>query len=335
MDFSKYLQGASGDATTAELTALGMTVATVEPQTCATCHDPHDAGKASGNPNQANVRIMSDIAMLPAGFGATGLGKGSLCITCHNSRNGAHNDAVAAPTSFSGPHAPAQGDVLMGQNAYFVTPGQRSKHSFIADTCVNCHLRLTPPPADLSNEASTNHTFSADLSICSNCHGAFDGGSLQTVTQQNLTALNNTIAAAAKTKLNSVGIVWVRAYNPTTKLYSSSSDTISNVSIDLTANPITALTLSGSNLLVTLTSPVSITWTDATTTSVSQIRLGIAPLKNDSAGAPGTNVFPTSSNLWKALWNLQLLTNDSSLGVHNPSFYNDVIVSTLAKDLTL
>jgi hypothetical protein len=338
LDFSKYIQGPAGnaDATTAELTALGMTVATVEPQTCATCHDPHDEGTGSGDPNKANVRIMSDIAMLPAGFGVTGLGKGSLCVTCHNTRNGAHNDNVAAPTSFSGPHAPAQADVLMGQNAYFVTPGQRSKHSFITDTCTNCHLRQTPPPADLSYQlGGTNHTFSADLTICSNCHGAFDGGSLQAVMTTNLATLNTAIATAAKTKLNAMASVWVRAYDPTTKLYSSTGNTISNVNLNFTTNPITTLTVSGTNLLVTLTSPVSITWTDATTTSVSQIRLGLEPLKNDNAGAAGTAVFPTSSNLWKATWNLGLLTNDRSLGVHNPSFYSDVIANTLAKDLTL
>jgi hypothetical protein len=335
-DLTKYIQGTAGNATVEELTALGLTAGTVLPTTCATCHDPHNEGNASGDPNKAKVRVSDNTGMLPAGFSATGVGKGALCMTCHNTRNGAHNDTVAAPSSFSGPHAPAQGDVLMGQNAYFVTPGQRSKHSYIADTCVNCHLRQSPPPADLSYQQSgTNHTFAADPTICSNCHGAFDGGSLQAVMQQNLTTLGTAIAAAAKAKLNAVGIIHVRAYDPITKLYSSTADTDSNVTIDLTANPATTVTLSGSNLLVTLTSPVSITWTDTTTTSVSQIRLGLAALKNDAAGAVGTNVFPTSSSLWKAIWNLTLLTNDSSLGVHNPSFYNDVITNTLAKDLTL
>jgi hypothetical protein len=335
-DLTKYIQGAAGNATVEELTALGLTAGTVLPTTCAACHDPHDVGTASGDPNQANVRISASTGMLPAGFSATGVGKGALCMTCHNTRNGTHNDTVAAPSSFSGPHAPAQGDVLMGQNAYFVTPGQRSKHSYLTDTCVDCHLRQSPPPADLSYQQSgTNHTFAADPTICSNCHGAFDGGTLQAVMQDNLTTLGAAIAAGAKAKLNAVGIIHVRAYEPITKLYSSTADTNSNVTIDLTANPVTTVTLSGSNLLVTLTSPVSITWTDATTTSVSQIRLGLAALKNDAAGAVGTNVFPTSGNLWKAIWNLTLLTNDASKGVHNPSFYNDVITNTLAQDLTL
>jgi hypothetical protein len=179
-NLSRWIQGASGNATVEELTALGLTQDTVQPQTCVTCHDPHEQGKKSGKPNTATVRIQGDTSMLPAGFKAVGVGRGALCITCHNSRNGERNDVAKPVADDRAPHTAAQGDVLMGQNAYFVTVGDRSPHSFIADTCANCHMELTPPPAELSYKlGGTNHTFEASEKICANCHGVFDGGTLE------------------------------------------------------------------------------------------------------------------------------------------------------------
>ena len=157
-DLTKQIQGANGNATVAELTALGLTTDTVHPQTCATCHDPHAQGTTSGEPNTATVRIQDNTPLLPAGFAALGVGRGAICITCHNTRNGLHNDDVGLPTNYSAPHTPAQGDVLMGQNAYFVAIGDRSPHSFIADTCTTCHMELTPPPAEFSFEAAQGRT---------------------------------------------------------------------------------------------------------------------------------------------------------------------------------
>ena len=123
-DLTKRIQGASGNATVAELTALGMTKASVHPQTCVTCHDPHHEGNEATS--GADVRIKGETGMLPAGFNATGVGMGAICMTCHNTRNGAHNDSNP-PTSYSAPHVAAQTDTLMGQNFYFVTPGQRGR----------------------------------------------------------------------------------------------------------------------------------------------------------------------------------------------------------------
>ena len=58
-------------------------------------------------------------------------------------------------------------------------------------------------------------------------------------------------------------------------------------------------------------------------------------MKLDSSGAASTSL-PVSltGNLAKAIWNLLLLNNDGSLGVHNPSFYNLVIGATMSQDLT-
>ncbi|MDA8099030.1 MAG: carboxypeptidase-like regulatory domain-containing protein [Nitrospiraceae bacterium] len=176
---------------------------TVEPQTCTACHDPHDAT----NPNQ--LRQYNNIALLPSGFGISGFGKGAMCASCHNTRNGTisnnadfvglsmailHEDADAAhPTSmpktdgtFSNnfsvgtPHAPTQTDIYAGRNAFFMGYGNLpmlSKHANVEDTCVGCHMKLNPQ-THLSHgapETSGHVMFIAEedaSKVCANCHSA-------------------------------------------------------------------------------------------------------------------------------------------------------------------
>ena len=169
-DLTKSIQGANGNATAAELVAMGIGPETAQPQTCVVCHDPHQQGTVSGEPTTATVRVVDETKLLPAGFQATDVGKGALCMTCHNTRNQLHN-VDAPPTSYSGPHYSSQADILMGENAYFVSVGARSPHSYLTDTCVTCHMEASPPPPEYSNAgAGTNHSFKASLTMCAECH---------------------------------------------------------------------------------------------------------------------------------------------------------------------
>lgn len=185
-----------------------MTPENVQPQTCAVCHDPHDPGSISSLGNDVNLRISGDSPLLPGGFRAVGMGKGAMCITCHNSRNGEatagsgvvnlHEDGDAAfgtLAAFSAPHEACQGDVFMGRNAYFVR-GVRSAHSNIENTCTACHMESVPPPPELGYPSQTNHTFEANLTICSRCHGSFDGAGLQHAVEAELAGLKTAIETA-------------------------------------------------------------------------------------------------------------------------------------------
>ena len=101
----------------------------VHPQTCATCHDPHNIGTTTGNNTNATVRISDETPLLIAGFkapatpGARGVGRGAMCMTCHNTRRGLRNDNVPFDDPTRAPHGGVQTDLLMGQNAYFVDLG--------------------------------------------------------------------------------------------------------------------------------------------------------------------------------------------------------------------
>ncbi len=325
-DLTKWLQGASGNATVAEMTSWGMTKADVHPQTCVACHDPHNEGNELTG--KVGLRVTGDTAMLPAGFQATGVGMGAICMTCHNTRNGLHNDANP-PTSYSAPHVAAQTDTLMGQNFYFVAPGQRGGHSFVANTCVTCHMELTKPPAEYSyNFGGTNHTFEVDPNVCTNCHGNFDGGSLQTVVTQDLDGLASYLGNAAMTKLNG-GTLHLTAYDANTGLYSSAA-----VVLDTTANAITAVSISDVHgqvaFTLKLTSAMTVTWSDSSTTSTDTLAVQLGSVK-DASDNP---VYANTGNMMKACWNYMMLEDDGSKGVHNPDLYMEVINVTEGTDVS-
>lgn len=225
----------------------------VQPQTCATCHPVHNPGTESGlvgaivilrGDYQAGGAFQGTTPLLPGGFQANGVGKGALCITCHNSRNGGvaasntatlHEDGdpnFGALTGYSAPHEACQGDVLMGRNAYFFSSpvagedlalpgftkvpqiGQRSAHSFLADTCVTCHLQKAQADPELGYPpdragAGTNHSFGIVTNrlvpapeqvdaLCAQCHGGFSGSGLMNSFN---TAYRNLIVAAGNAAL--------------------------------------------------------------------------------------------------------------------------------------
>jgi hypothetical protein len=334
-DLTKPIQGAAGNATVAELTALGMTTDQVHPITCAVCHDPHAEGSASGEPNTATVRITDSTPMLPAGFAAIGVGRGAICFVCHNARAGAHNDWVGDPTGFGTPHGSAQGDVLMGENAYFVGVGNRSPHSYINDSCANCHMVQTPPPEDLSYHlGGTNHSFAASNSICANCHGSFDASGLQTAVQENLELVHARIGQAVVTKANGLGSIKVRALDKATRLYSSASSSTANVTVDTATNPLLSASLAEwrgqMEMDLVLTTPIQITWTDSSVTTTASFGVELRSLFD----ATDVLVYALTGNLVRAGWNYFLLEADKSDGIHNPDFATQVITTSLRADLS-
>jgi cytochrome c553 len=289
-----------------------VTKANVSPQTCAVCHDPHDEGTVTttvpGGINDARVRLKDNTSLLPGGFIATGVGRGAICITCHNSRNGEPVSGGGNPTlhedgdtnwgtqvsstvnGYSEPHRAAQGDVLMGRNAYYVT-GARSQHSFLADTCGACHLQLTTPPPAFSGGGlyGTNHGFKASPDICTKCHGSYTGGTIQDSFDAKLTELDTEIGKAVY-RLKNGG-----------------------------SNPPAGTT-------------IAITYGSSPTINISNT--GAVTIKSYLTGVAGiTDGY--HPDIAKANWNYQLLSYDQSKGIHNPSFIFGVLDATIAKMKTL
>ncbi len=295
--------------------AVSWTADEAHPQTCATCHDPHAIGTTSGNDSNARVRVSGDTPLLVAGFQAFGVGKGAMCMTCHNTRRGLRNDATWPATTDRdrAPHGGVQADLIMGQNAYFVEVGRRGAHSFVTDTCVTCHMKATPPPDVLAyNQGGSNHTFFASKAVCIECHtgGEPNSAGVQAAIGGPLHRLEGLIVDYYRSLIDSL----------------------------LTAGNI--LDLDGR---ATITDPsqilaISLSETRGRQALVFELGTGdVGPVRLttiDITGGPraGTTLFDhVGETVLQATWNYLLVHTDRSGGVHNPAYSSLVLERAIAQ----
>ncbi|HUU94596.1 MAG TPA: carboxypeptidase regulatory-like domain-containing protein [Phycisphaerae bacterium] len=284
----------------------------VHPQTCVVCHDPHDVGTTSGAGTDAPVRITGDTPELVAGFTATGVGKGAICMTCHNSRRGLRNDDTLQATKDDddlarAPHGAAQTDVLMGQNAYLVDVGVPGAHALVEDTCVNCHMRATAPPDALSSQGGgTNHAFSAGEDVCSACHGeVVEASGIQNLVQAALDDLQTLIEAAILDLIE--------------------DEIAAGNQIDLDGDEITDASTIATIVFGESHGRQAITVTLTDSTVIGPVRLSDVNVE-DGGGAVLDEFYNRADDrLPRAGWNWILLNNDGSVGVHNPGFALEVL----------
>jgi hypothetical protein len=293
-----------------------------------TCHDPHASGNLSGEPNNATVRIEGNTPPLIAGFQAIGVGRGAICMTCHNTRRGLHNDETfdtikGTSEAVRASHGGPQADVLMGENAFLVNTGIRGSHSFVTDTCTNCHMQRTPPPADLSYQlGGTNHTFFASDTICSDCHGAaFNAEGVKSAFEANIaalkTALEDGILALIAEQITAGNVVVVNLGDAGERTISDAAE-IEDVELG-----------EGSGR-----ASVALTFTDQTVTE--QISLNNFQVRKALDPATCTQDLPrcelydfADDRLVKATWNYSLVHQDKSSGIHNPAFVLEVLDASL------
>jgi hypothetical protein len=281
------------------------------PQTCVTCHNPHASGDLSGNDNNATVWISGDTPELLAGYVAEDVGRGAICMTCHNQRRGLRNDSTWDDTSDKdrAPHSGTQTDVLMGQSVYFMEVGDRGYHAQLEDSCADCHMEETPPPPDLAyNAGGSNHTFYASNEICANCHTVITAEDVQGPTEMALMEIHHQLEEAWE-----VVVDGQLAAGNTIDLNGDATITSAADIVDL----IYSETRGRQALGFTLSDNVE----------YGPYRVGdidVVPTEGDPYAiwtvAPG--------DLLKAGWNFLLFEADGSLGVHNPSFAEDVLEMT-------
>ena len=238
-------------------------------------------------------------------------------MTCHNSRRGERNDSVWDTLSTSekvrAPHGSAQGDLLMGQNAYLTTVGDRGGHSFVEDSCVSCHMESTPPPDVLAyNQGGSNHTFYADRNICSDCHSpTLDPDDVQGAIQHSMDLVQGLLEDG-----------WFEVIDAVTNA-GNSVDFNGDATIS-DSSTISALEFTerrGRQGLI-------VTFTD---TSV------LGPYRMTDidviGGTGGILADYAPDDLMKAGWNWTLVHNDGSRGVHNPFYASGILIA--ARDALL
>jgi hypothetical protein len=284
------------------------------PQTCVTCHDPHSTGTTSGNDPNATVRISPDTPPLIAGFQAFDVGRGAICMTCHNSRRGLRNDDTFDDYSISekarAPHGSAQADVLMGENAYLVEVGDRGGHSFIEETCVDCHMEATPPPDDLAyNQGGTNHTFYADRYICTECHDPhLTADDVQSGVQHLLDQVQHLMEDRL---LDLMGSLIDDGYY----IDLDGDAAIKDV------NEVAALEFGETR------GRQAITVAFVGDETFGPYRVTDVDVRDEADASVGTLYNFAEDNLIKAGWNWNLINNDGSVGVHNPFFANGALIA--------
>jgi len=316
---------------------VSWTEDTVHPQTCATCHDPHQIGTTTGNNTNATVRISDETPLLIAGFkapaepGARNVGRGAICMTCHNTRRGLRNDNVPLDDPTRAPHGGVQADLLMGQNAYFVDlgsneplgypPGLPGHHANteeafpeernLTDTCATCHMVKTPPPDLLSYDlGGTNHTFFASPDICSDCHEDGRLEAVQGAIAPRIATLKGGIEAAILALMSQQ----IGAGNT---IDLNGDATISDVA------DVAEIELDESRGRQAIT----VTLTDATT--VGPVALNSVDVVDGSGAVLGELYDFANESLPKAGWNYFLISTDKSLGVHNFFFARDVLDASI------
>ncbi|NIO17424.1 MAG: hypothetical protein GTN70_10640 [Deltaproteobacteria bacterium] len=306
-----------------ELSAITWTEDETHPQTCVTCHDPHAVGTTTGTGTDATTRVFDDTPVLAAGWSASGVGNGAICMTCHNTRRGLYNDAAAAAgtVTFSdgrAPHGGAQGDMVMGQNAFFVTIGARGPHSIIDDTCVNCHMEKSPPPALLSyNQGGSNHTFEASIDICSECHTSINGD-----------ALHDAIEAEMERLIDEQELAIAELMNA--QLASTDITLFDSARRDEDAAVVAVISLDSSVTIANFGEShgrMSMDVNDGTTT-YENVQLRRVAIGNNTVFDSGDNLFASYEEgviILKAGWNILMVENDGSHGIHNPPFATSIL----------
>jgi hypothetical protein len=297
---------------TANLT-VNWTTEEVHPPTCATCHDPHDVGTTSGGPGtNAKVRVTGKTPPLMAGFTATNVGTGAICMTCHNGRRGLRDDAnFNLADSTRAPHAGPQADVLMGQNMYFAKVGTPGIHSMIQDSCVTCHMESTNPPAGLAYKnadgsyGGTNHTFFASNTICAKCHSNITLETVQAPVEAKMDALKAQIETAIKNSM----LAQIRAGNA---IDFGGVQTARGVSDIASVELIESHGRQGVNVTLKGGTKVS--------------DLSLASVKVVRPAGPAVELYAvTDPVVAKAGWNYFMAHSDKSKGVHNPTFVNSAL----------
>ena len=281
----------------------------IHPMTCVICHDPHSIGTTTGIGTDATMRISGDTPPLIAGFTAVGVGRGAICMTCHNSRRGLRNDDnFDASDAARAPHGGPQADVLMGQNAFFMEVGVRGNHSFVQDSCVNCHMEQTPPPDLLSyNQGGTNHTFFASSDICDRCHGeAFGAEGVQTAYEAS--------ALELETKIESAIIALIAG-----QIAAGNTIDLGGEAVITAAGDIAGVEFGEYH------GRQAITVALADGTTVGPIRLPDVDVLDAAQVSLGELYDFADTRLAKAGWNWNLANNDGSRAVHNPTFVFQVL----------
>jgi len=271
---------------------------------CIFCHNSRNGNYSTSTWNAGTSRWVSTFsATYLHEDGATGqFANGNVTYSRISPTNTSNDPLATYEPSYTAPHAACQGDVLMGRNAYFLgvsTPGERSKHSFLADSCVTCHMTIAKAPTALRSTSawSANHTFTATVEeTCKECHSEkFEGGTVPTYFASQLSTLNLETAKAIY-RIKNAGV------NPP-----------DGTTVSFTGGRTPAIVINSVSTALH---------------KVNAARTGYDGYLDGVAGL--TNLYGYDPTIAKLNWNYELLRTGAGNGTHNPSFTWKVFDASIA-----
>jgi len=179
---------------------------------------------------------------------------------------------------------------------------------------------------------TANHSFKPDEKVCASCHAdKVDGVGLKGAISMQMAdlaaATGTTIQTQIAAAIAANGKLTVRAVNEQ-EVFSSATSTTYNIDVTQAPAKVEVATLGGQlTFWLTVTTPISITWTDGKTESVTKFGVQLGGLQTPVSGK-ATPVIAAGSTTFKACWNYLLLSGDGSGGIHNPTFFMNTIAAT-------
>lgn len=279
------------EADEAFIKGLGLTKDKVNPITCLACHT-----------EDFQLRLRDNIPMLPNGLAIRGVGKGALCMACHNTRNGRIAWDSPDPKRYTQPHEAAQTDVIFGKNVFFYndTGSTESPHAvFTGDSCVTCHMAL----------GKGGHSFTPGE--CDVCHGE---KVKEAFVQGGIVDLQKQLAAAIAKKVLAVKekIAFVTSWDPKTDK-------------DTPDTAIDGKQIKAVEIPMGIHGQISLKFVMQ---DGKEVYSQMGNIK-ETPGEKGKPVFATSDPVVRALWNYLLFWYDGSKGVHYPGFTRNVLIATI------
>jgi hypothetical protein len=218
----------------------------------------------------------------------------------------------------TGPHDAAQADVYFAGNGYLfgatVNPNFHEDPNYFADTCADCHVLRFPDPSDPRFANATNvdtsgthswgttvnHTFAVDANTCASCHGG--GGELATAQGKTANAMAQVLKRMASV-LNT-------------------ANAASTASFQMAGVEVRGKTITQVDVGTTRPMSINVTFSDTSVGTNGLLAVDLTTVTTDGTALMYTGTSPSRKfgNFGKAVYDLELFTNDRSGGVHNLPF---------------
>jgi len=296
-----------------EYTERGLTQDWANPTRidCKTCHSSHETFDFENDGADYALRTVAPVTLMTdANYTIDFEGTSNMCASCHQPRRTpptSTDGSFAITSSHWGPHHGPQATLLEGiQGAHIIGsvayPAPQSATHRTGSSCTSCHMGET------TDDTDGLHSWVTSDNSCTDCHGANP--------PSGVAGLEADLATLATLLENVVG--WEYVYSI---LRDTNGDPILNSRGGLQFLDINGDVTTSSSEYVILTEA------DGVTLMTQEVH-AIVHDGHPNAGYYGRGATFTITES-EAAWNWILVTEDSSMGTHNPGYVKALVANSI------